>query len=305
MIGTTLSHFRITAKLGEGGMGEVYRAADTKLGRQVAIKVLPEAVAADPERLARFEREAKVLASLNHPNIAGIHQIEEAEGKRLLVMELVEGEDLADRLRRGVISLEDALPMALQITEALEAAHERGIIHRDLKPANIKVTPEGQVKVLDFGLAKPLISAVYSPPGYLLFHRSTSTPGVWALPFSIRTLEATGDPFLVAADAWLPSASTSGTLVLVHGLTESLQEVVEVDREGNELRTIARIQSDGEAPHLSPDGNRITLNAMEAGNWDISYKLFDQDPVPLLAAPANEISPRLSSRWSLLSLRLG
>ena len=158
MIGTTLSHFKITAKLGEGGMGEVYRAEDTKLGREVAIKVLPEAVSSDPERLARFEREAKVLASLNHPNIAGIHQIEEADGQRLLIMELVEGEDLAERLRRGAIPLDQASPVALQIAEALEAAHERGIIHRDLKPANIKVTPEGQVKILDFGLAKALDS---------------------------------------------------------------------------------------------------------------------------------------------------
>ena len=156
MIGTTLSHFKITAKLGEGGMGEVYRAEDTKLGREVAIKVLPEAVAADPERLARFEREAKVLASLNHPNIAAIYQVEEAAGKHFLVMELAEGEDLKARLERGAIPVGEALPIALQIAEALEAAHEKGIIHRDLKPANVKVTPGGEVKVLDFGLAKAL-----------------------------------------------------------------------------------------------------------------------------------------------------
>ena len=156
MIGTTLSHFKITAKLGEGGMGEVYRAEDTKLGREVAIKVLPEMVATDPERLARFEREAKVLASLNHTNIAGIHQIEEADGKQLLVMELVEGADLTEYIAQGRIPLSKALPIALQIAEALEAAHEKGIVHRDLKPANVKVTPDGQVKVLDFGLAKAL-----------------------------------------------------------------------------------------------------------------------------------------------------
>jgi len=154
VIGHTLSHFRITAKLGEGGMGEVYRAEDSKLGREVAIKVLPEAVATDPERLARFEREAKVLASLNHPNIAGIHQVEEADGKHFLVMELAEGEDLKERIARGPIAPDQAIPIAIQIAEAVEAAHERGIIHRDLKPANVKVTPDGQVKVLDFGLAK-------------------------------------------------------------------------------------------------------------------------------------------------------
>ncbi len=156
MIGTSLAHFEITAKLGEGGMGEVYRAEDTKLGRQVAIKVLPEEVAQDAERLARFEREAKVLASLNHPNIAGIHQVEESEGVHFLVMELVEGEDLKERLDRGPLPFEQAQPIVLQIAEALEVAHEKGIVHRDLKPANIKVTPEGQVKILDFGLAKAL-----------------------------------------------------------------------------------------------------------------------------------------------------
>jgi serine/threonine-protein kinase len=156
LIGQTLSHFQITAKLGEGGMGEVYRATDTKLGREVAIKVLPEAVAADPERLARFEREAKVLASLNHPQIAAIYQVEEAEGQHFLVVELAEGEDLAARIARGPVPLDEALPTALQIAEALEAAHEKGIIHRDLKPANVKVTPGGEVKVLDFGLAKAL-----------------------------------------------------------------------------------------------------------------------------------------------------
>ena len=156
MIGQTLSHFRITAKLGEGGMGEVYRAEDSKLGREVAIKVLPEAVANDPERLARFEREAKLLASLNHPNIAGIHQVEEADGQHFLVMELVEGEDLKERLARGPIPVDEALPIGLQVSQALEAAHQSGVVHRDLKPANVKVTPEGQVKVLDFGLAKAL-----------------------------------------------------------------------------------------------------------------------------------------------------
>ncbi|MGB5293589.1 MAG: serine/threonine-protein kinase, partial [Thermoanaerobaculia bacterium] len=156
MIGKTLSHFKITSKLGEGGMGEVYRAEDTKLGRDVAIKVLPEAVASDPERLARLVREAKVLASLNHPNIAGIHQIEEADGKQLLVMELAQGDDLTHSISQSRLPLQRVLPIARQIADALEAAHAEGIIHRDLKPANIKVDTNGQVKVLDFGLAKAL-----------------------------------------------------------------------------------------------------------------------------------------------------
>src|SRR5271156_4065852 len=146
--GTRLGPYEILAPIGAGGMGEVYRARDTKLERDVAIKVLPAALAQDPERLARFEREAKVLASLNHPNIATIHGVEEANGVRALVMELVPGESL-----KGPLPLETALNYAKQIADGLEAAHDKGIIHRDLKPANIMITPAGVAKVLDFGLA--------------------------------------------------------------------------------------------------------------------------------------------------------
>jgi serine/threonine-protein kinase len=156
LIGTTLSHFQITAKLGEGGMGEVYRAEDTKLGREVAIKVLPDSVASDPDRLARFEREAQVLASLNHTNIGGIYQVEQDSFIYFLVLELAEGEDLSRTLQQGPIPVDDAIGIAHQIAAALEAAHERSIVHRDLKPANIKVDHNGRVKVLDFGLAKAL-----------------------------------------------------------------------------------------------------------------------------------------------------
>lgn len=152
--GTKLGRYEIRSQLGAGGMGEVYRARDSKLKREVAIKVLPEAFALDAERIARFQREAQVLASLNHPNIAVIYGVEETNGTLALVMELVEGPTLADRIAAGPIPLVDALPLARQIAEGLEAAHERGIIHRDLKPANVKVTPDGLVKILDFGLAK-------------------------------------------------------------------------------------------------------------------------------------------------------
>jgi serine/threonine protein kinase/dipeptidyl aminopeptidase/acylaminoacyl peptidase len=152
--GTRLDFFEIISLLGAGGMGEVYRARDTRLSRDVAIKVLPEAFAADPERLARFQREAQVLASLSHPNIGVIHGIHESGGARFLVLELIEGEALAERLKRGPIPLEDAVELLKQIAAALEAAHEKGILHRDLKPANIQITPDGVVKVLDFGLAK-------------------------------------------------------------------------------------------------------------------------------------------------------
>lgn len=154
MIGKTLGHYQITSQLGKGGMGEVFQAKDLNLGRDVAIKVLPEEFTSNPERIARFHREAKLLASLNHPNIAAIHGLEESGGTHFLVMELVEGETLADQLQRGPIPIDESMKLALQIAEALEAAHEKGVIHRDLKPANIKVTPDGKVKVLDFGLAK-------------------------------------------------------------------------------------------------------------------------------------------------------
>jgi serine/threonine protein kinase/Tol biopolymer transport system component len=154
--GTRLGVYEVTAQIGEGGMGQVYRATDTKLKRQVAIKILPLSVAGDSDRLARFQREAELLASLNHPHIAGIYGLEENGGVVALVMELVDGDDLSQRIARGAIPIDEALPIAMQIAEALEAAHEQGIIHRDLKPANIKVRPDGTVKVLDFGLAKAL-----------------------------------------------------------------------------------------------------------------------------------------------------
>ena len=153
-LGTRLGPYEICAQIGEGGMGQVYQATDTNLKRSVAIKGIPEAVAADPERLARFQREAEALARLNHPHIAQIHGLEKSDGTTALVMELVEGPTLADRIARVPIPLDGALAIAKQIAEALEAAHEQGIVHRDLKPANVKVGPDGTVKVLDFGLAK-------------------------------------------------------------------------------------------------------------------------------------------------------
>ena len=154
--GTRLGSYEIVAPLGEGGMGAVYRARDTKLGRAVAIKVILDEFASNDERVGRFEREAKMLAALHHQRIASLFGLEHAEGRHFLVMELVEGETLAERLRSGAMPVEDALPIAIQIAEALEVAHEKGVVHRDLKPANVKITPDGQVKVLDFGLAKAI-----------------------------------------------------------------------------------------------------------------------------------------------------
>ncbi len=154
MVGTTISHYKVLEKIGQGGMGEVYRAEDTTLKREVAIKVLPEQFTKDPQRLARFEREAQLLAQLNHPNIAAIYGLEEADGVRFLALELVPGETLQERVASGPVPVEEALEVCRQIAEGVEAAHEKGVIHRDLKPANVKVTPEGRVKILDFGLAK-------------------------------------------------------------------------------------------------------------------------------------------------------
>ena len=155
-IGTQLGSYDVLSLLGRGGMGEVYRARDRQLQREVALKLLPEAFASDPDRLARFEREAQILASLNHPNIAQIYGLEGAGASRCIVMELVDGATLQERLRHGPIALEEALAIAVQIAEALEAAHARGVVHRDLKPANVKITSAGKVKVLDFGLSKAM-----------------------------------------------------------------------------------------------------------------------------------------------------
>jgi serine/threonine protein kinase len=152
--GQSLSFYEILGPLGAGGMGEVYRARDTRLDREVALKVLPEELADDEERLGRFDREAKALASLNHPNVAQVFGIDQVEDTCFMAMELVPGEDLAVRLSRGALPLDEAIDVCRQIAEGVEAAHEAGVIHRDLKPANVLITPDGKVKVLDFGLAK-------------------------------------------------------------------------------------------------------------------------------------------------------
>ena len=206
--GTRLGPYEILAPLGAGGMGEVYRATDTKLGREVAIKVLPSEVTGDAERLARFQREAHLLASLNHPNIAAIHGLEEADGKPFLVLELVEGEDLAERLKRGRVPIDEALEIGKQIAEGLEAAHEKGIVHRDLKPANVKLTPDGKVKVLDFGLAKAWEgdSATGSSSGLsqspTLAHSGTQAGVILGTAAYMSPEQARGKPVDKRADIW-------------------------------------------------------------------------------------------------------
>jgi serine/threonine-protein kinase len=237
MIGKTLVHYEITAEIGKGGMGEVYQAKDTKLGRDVAIKVLPEEFAMDHDRVARFQREAKLLASLNHPNIAAIYGLEESEGMHFLVMELIEGDTLRDRIKSGPIPVEEALKLALQMAEALEAAHENGVIHRDLKPANIKVTPDGKVKVLDFGLAKayvgdqenlspmdsPTISAAATQQGVILGTAAYMSPE-----------QARGKPVDKRADIWafgvvLFEMLTGQTAFQGEDVSETLASVIKGD----------------------------------------------------------------------------
>ena len=202
--GTALGPYQVTARLGEGGMGEVYRARDTKLDRDVALKVLPQAFTDDPDRLARFEREAKVLASLNHPNIGHIYGLEEAEGQKALVLELVEGPTLADRISHGPIPVDEALPIAKQIAEALEAAHEQGVIHRDLKPANIKVREDGTVKVLDFGLAKALDTTPEGDPSQspTLTAAATQMGVIMGTAAYMSPEQARGKPVDKRSDIW-------------------------------------------------------------------------------------------------------
>ena len=205
MIGQSINHYKITAKLGEGGMGAVYRATDTRLGREVALKIVPEKFARDPQRMGRFQREAEVLASLDHPHISTIHGLEVDGDVQALVLELVEGPTLAERIAKGPIPTEEALGMALQIAEALEAAHEKGIIHRDLKPANVKITPEGKVKVLDFGLAKALEDEI---PAADLTHSPTRTDQMTNVGVIMGTAgymspeQARGQPLDKRTDIW-------------------------------------------------------------------------------------------------------
>src|SRR6266540_4362768 len=208
--GARLGQYEILAALGAGGMGEVYRARDSKLNRDVALKILPDTFAADAERIARFRREAQVLASLNHPNIGHIYGLEDSTTLPALVLELIEGPTLADRIAQGPIPLDEALPIARQIAEALEAAHEHGVIHRDLKPANIKITPEGVVKVLDFGLAKLAEPAAVSGVAPLVSNSPTITSP--AMMTGIGTLlgtaaymapeQAKGRPADKRSDVW-------------------------------------------------------------------------------------------------------
>ncbi len=244
--GTRLGPYEIVGPLGAGGMGEVYRARDPKLRREVALKVLPDQVALDPERLARFEREAHVLASLNHPNIASIYGLEESGGVRALVMELVEGPTLAEQLERGPLAMDESLAIARQITEALEEAHEHGIVHRDLKPGNIKISPSGKVKVLDFGLAKAMEGAAGVGSASQLAHSPTITHGATQLGTILGTAaymapeQAKGKPADKRADIWafgvvVFEMLTGKPLFARETVSETLAEVLKTQIEWSAL----------------------------------------------------------------------
>ena len=258
-VGSRLGHYEVTALIGEGGRGQVYQATDTKLNRQVALKILPEAFVSDPDRLARFQREAQVLASLNHPNIAAIHGLEDSEGTRALVLELVEGPTLADRIAQGAIPLDEALPIAKQIAEALEAAHEAGVIHRDLKPANIKVRDDGTVKVLDFGLAKAFqpdasdVSASMSPT-ISLTAAATQMGMVIGTAAYMAPEQAKGKTVDKRADVWAFGA------VLYEMLTG--QKPFTGKDVSDTLAAVLRIDADFDAlPAGTPPGLRQVLKA--------------------------------------------
>jgi Tol biopolymer transport system component len=313
---TSLSHYQIGARLGAGGMGEVYRATDTKLGREVAIKVLPSELAQDEERLARFEREAKLLASLNHPNIAHVYGFESAtlpDGSttHFLAMELVPGEDLAERLKRGAIPVDDALEIAKQIAHALEEAHEKGIVHRDLKPANVKVTEDGKVKVLDFGLAKVWAADARSGSGPdlsqspTLAHTGTQVGVMLGTAAYMSPEQARGKPVDKRADIWafgvvLYEMLAGGQLFGGETVSDVLAAVLtrEIDLERlpastrPAVRTLLRrcLERDPRQRLHDVADARIVLDELRAGRGEVEPAPAQRPGVPGFALAAGAVA---------------
>jgi serine/threonine protein kinase len=325
-VGTHLGSHEITGLLGKGGMGEVYRARDLKLNREVAIKILPEEFSGDADRVNRFQREAQVLASLNHPNIAQIYGLEDSTAQTCIVMELVEGETLAERLRRGRIPLDEALPIAKQIAEALEAAHEKGVIHRDLKPANIKVTPDRKVKVLDFGLAKAfqgqqtslsnsptLMSA--SVPGMILGTAAYMSPeqakGIEAnrasdtgeqilftstrsSPMSVFSKSATGagaEQLLLKSVTGIWDWSRDGKFVLY---TVDGREITAVSLVGDKTPFVYLPKSNffQSQARFSPDARFVAYASTESGRVEVYVRSFPNPSSKWQISTAGGSSPR-------------
>ena len=312
MIGKSIAHYRVTEKLGAGGMGEVYRATDTKLGREVALKVLPTVFANDSQRMARFKREAHVLASLNHPNIASIYGLEEADGVHCLVLELVEGPTLAERIREGAIPLDESLTIAKQISEALEAAHEKGVIHRDLKPANVKVTPEGLVKVLDFGLAKALAEPASeaemenSPTASILPTHEGVILGTAAY---MSPEQAKGKIVDKRADIWafgvvLFEMLTGKRLYTGENASETLASVIKDDPDWNLIPTDTPLKIRELLRRCLQKDSRKRLR--DVGDARIEIEEALADPSGTLALPAGSVAAqptwRRASPWAIAGL---
>ncbi|HYU78126.1 MAG TPA: protein kinase [Vicinamibacterales bacterium] len=298
--GTHVGAYLVLGSLGTGGMGEVYRAHDAKLGREVALKILPEPFASDPQRLARFELEARALASLNHPHIAHIYGVEESGTTRALVLELVEGENLAERIARGSIGIDEALAIAQQIADALDAAHEKGVIHRDLKPANIKLRPDGVVKILDFGLAKVfthegtiadesstrtatvtragtiLGTAAYMSPEQARGLRVDKRTDIWSFGCVLYEMLTgrrafAGDTFVFSTrPEHQPSYSPDGQKVVFVSDSTGASEIWICDKDGaNLVQLTSTAWPETAAPRWSPDGSQIVFHSRPDGPGDI------------------------------------
>ena len=324
--GTRIGAYDVTGPLGAGGMGEVYRARDTKLDRDVALKVLPAAFTADPDRLARFEREARVIASLNHPNIAQIHGLEESDDTRALVLELVEGPTLADRLEQGPIPLDEVLSIARQIALALQAAHEAGVIHRDLKPANVKVREDGTVKVLDFGLAKALDTAPAPPPDADPPQSPTITASVTRMggglilgtPAYMSPEQAEGQPTDTRGDLWsfgvvLYEMLAGERLFAGQTVAQVLARVIDRDLD---LSVLAALDCHGAVRKVArtvassaTGGGGCGTRAKRSATWRPPRRLRRQPRKPQPALPHHHCtdggrgSPGQSPAWRSAALR--
>ena len=311
--GEKLAHYEIVDAIGKGGMGEVYRARDTKLERDVAIKVIPEELARDRERLARFKREAKLLASLNHPNIAAIHGLEEHGGTPFLVMELVDGETLGERIARGPVALDESFPLFVQIAEGLASAHDHGIVHRDLKPANVKIASDGRVKILDFGLAKAFAedetadaSSSLSPT----LTRGTAIGTILGTAAYMSPEQAKGKAVDRRADVWafgccLYEALTGRRAFDKDDVSETLASVLRTSPIGRAFRPCraACVASSNNAC-AKTRGAGCSMSATHASHSKTRRKQPKPPPSGARASPPSSSPPSPQRSWPLSSLLL-